>query len=149
VFQFFNLLPLLTARENVALPMLLDGVTRTQAEARADELLASVGLRARGRHTPDQLSGGEMQRVAVARALASRPPVLLADEPTGNLDSESGAGVLRLLRAAARERGCAVVMVTHDPRAAAVSDRVIELRDGRVEGELVPPAARGQTAEAG
>jgi putative ABC transport system ATP-binding protein len=132
VFQFFNLLPLLTARENVALPLLLAGVPRAQAEKRADDLLTQVGLAARAEHAPDELSGGEMQRVAVARALATGPLVILADEPTGNLDSASGAGVLELLKTAARDNGCAVVMVTHDPRAAAVSDRVLEFKDGRL-----------------
>jgi putative ABC transport system ATP-binding protein len=132
VFQFFNLLPLLTARENVALPLLLAGVPRAQAEKRADDLLAQVGLAARAEHAPDELSGGEMQRVAVARALATGPLVILADEPTGNLDSASGAGVLELLKTAARDNACAVVMVTHDPRAAAVSDRVLEFKDGRL-----------------
>jgi putative ABC transport system ATP-binding protein len=140
IFQFFNLLPLLTARENVALPLLLSGLSATESERRADELLARVGLDARRQHTPDELSGGEMQRVAIARALASRPPVLLADEPTGNLDSQSGAGVLALLKAAARDAGCAIFMVTHDPRAAAVTDRVLEFKDGKLVGEHVPRA---------
>ena len=138
VFQFFNLLPLLTARENVALPLLLGGKPRAEAEARADALLAKVGLAARAAHTPDELSGGEMQRVAVARALCIEPAVILADEPTGNLDSKSGAGVLELLREASRETGAdgkarrAVVMVTHDPRAAATADRVLAFQDGVV-----------------
>jgi putative ABC transport system ATP-binding protein len=138
VFQFFNLLPLLTARENVALPLLLAGVSRAEADRRADELLALVGLRARAEHAPDELSGGEMQRVAVARALAPRPVVILADEPTGNLDTASSTGVLELLKAAARDGGCAVIMVTHDPHAAAFSDRVIEFRDGRLAGDPAP-----------
>jgi putative ABC transport system ATP-binding protein len=153
VFQFFNLLPLLTARENVSLPLLLAGVPRAEADKRADELLARVGLASRADHTPDELSGGEMQRVAVARALGPRPVVLLADEPTGNLDSESGTGVLGLLSAAARNAGCAVIMVTHDPRAAAVSDRVIEFKDGRIAGDTTPgavaaPSDRGRSAGA-
>jgi putative ABC transport system ATP-binding protein len=138
IFQFFNLMPLLTARENVTLPLLLAGISRREAEQRADELLARVGLSARGDHTPEELSGGEMQRVAIARALAPRPPVLLADEPTGNLDSKSGSAVLALLRTAARENGCAIVMVTHDARAAAVTDRVLEFNDGKLVGEHVP-----------
>lgn len=140
VFQFFNLLPLLTARENVALPLLLAGVARAEAERRADEMLGKVGLAARGDHTPDEMSGGEMQRVAVARALGGRPRVILADEPTGNLDSSAGAGVLELLRGATRDAGCAVVMVTHDPRAAAVADRVLEFADGRLVSERARPA---------
>jgi putative ABC transport system ATP-binding protein len=132
VFQFFNLLPLLTARENVALPLLLAGVRLAEAEARADELLTLVGLAGRTQHKPDTMSGGEMQRVAVARALAPKPLVLLADEPTGNLDSVASDGVLALLKQTTRERGCAVVIVTHDPRAAAVADRVLEYKDGKL-----------------
>lgn len=134
VFQFFNLLPLLSARENVALPLLLAGVHLAEAEARADELLRGVGLAARAGHKPDAMSGGEMQRVAVARALASRPLVLLADEPTGNLDSASSDGVLSLLRSTTQDSGCAVVMVTHDPRAAAIADRMLEFKDGKISG---------------
>jgi len=130
VFQFFNLLPLLSALDNVALPMLVGGMSRREAEARAEALLARMGLAARMKHKPDQLSGGEMQRVAVARALGPKPALLLADEPTGNLDSVTGESLLSLLCSIAREDRCAVVMVTHDPRAAAVADRVIELRDG-------------------
>jgi putative ABC transport system ATP-binding protein len=140
IFQFFNLLPLLTARENVALPLLLAGASPKDAERRADELLQKVGLGPRSSHTPEELSGGEMQRVAIARALAPRPPVLLADEPTGNLDSKVSVEVLTLLRAAAREEGCAIFMVTHDPRAAAVTDRVLEFKDGLLVGEHVPRA---------
>jgi len=132
VFQFFNLLPLLSARDNVALPMLVSGMPRSEAERRAEALLGRVGLSGRMKHRPDELSGGEMQRVAVARALGPKPAVLLADEPTGNLDSATGAGLLALLSSIAREDRCAVVMVTHDPNAAAIADRVIELRDGAV-----------------
>ncbi len=148
VFQFFNLLPLLSARENVALPLLLAGARRAAAERSADEWLGRVGLGARLGHRPDELSGGEMQRVAVARALAPRPLLLLADEPTGNLDSESGQGVLALLKAAACEHGCSVVMVTHDPRAAAVCDRVVEIADGRLRSDAAAASA-GPGAEAG
>jgi len=148
IFQFFNLLPLLTARENVALPLLLAGMSSKDAEHRADELLAKVGLAARRGHTPEELSGGEMQRVAIARALAPRPPVLLADEPTGNLDSRVGVEVLALLRAAARDEGCAIFMVTHDPRAANVTDRVLEFKDGLLVGEHIPrPDAPVQVAD--
>ncbi|HEX7477424.1 MAG TPA: ABC transporter ATP-binding protein [Polyangiales bacterium] len=132
VFQFFNLLPLLSARENVALPLLLAGMGLAEAEARADELLGRVGLAARVHHRSDAMSGGEMQRVAVARALAPRPLALLADEPTGNLDSASSDAVLALLRGTTQTNGCAVVMVTHDPRAAAVADRVLEFKDGKI-----------------
>ena len=138
IFQFFNLMPLLTARENIALPLLLAGVSSKDAERRADELLQKVGLGQRAIHTPEELSGGEMQRVAIARALAPRPPVLLADEPTGNLDSKVGTEVLALLRAAARDEGCAIFMVTHDPHAANVSDRVLEFKDGLLVSEHVP-----------
>jgi putative ABC transport system ATP-binding protein len=140
VFQFFNLLPLLNARENVALPLLLAGKPRAEAERRATELLGRVGLAARADHTPDEMSGGEMQRVAVARALSTRPVLLLADEPTGNLDTEAGTGVLALLKSATRDDGCAVIMVTHDPRAAAVADRVIEFGDGKLVSERVQNA---------
>jgi putative ABC transport system ATP-binding protein len=140
IFQFFNLLPLLTALENVSLPLLLAGASRAVAEQRARELLERMGIAGRCDHTPDELSGGEMQRVAIARALSPRPPLLLADEPTGNLDSKSGAEVLELLRATARESGSAVLMVTHDPRAAAVTDRVLEFKDGRLVNEHKPYA---------
>jgi putative ABC transport system ATP-binding protein len=142
IFQFFNLLPTLTALENVLLPGLLSGRPQAQLRARAGELLEAVGLGGRTHHRPDELSGGEMQRVAVARALLSEPAVLLADEPTGNLDSRTGVEVLRLLREATRARGLTVVMVTHDPKAAAVGDRILRLADGRIVGdEAVQPQA--------
>jgi putative ABC transport system ATP-binding protein len=143
IFQFFNLLPLLSARENVALPMLLGGVPRAQAEKRADELLTRVGLSLRTDHTPDEMSGGEMQRVAVARALGPRPSVLLADEPTGNLDSRTGVEVLALLKSAAQSEGCAVIMVTHDQSAAAAADRIVEFRDGTIVNDAAAPATPG------
>jgi putative ABC transport system ATP-binding protein len=139
VFQFFNLLPLLSARENVSLPLLLAGADPDFAEARAEALLARMGLAARADHMPEQLSGGEMQRVAVARALAPAPVLLLADEPTGNLDSRAGATVLELLTAAAREDDCALLLITHDPRAAAAVERVIEFADGTIVGEQRRP----------
>jgi putative ABC transport system ATP-binding protein len=145
VFQFFNLLPTMTARENVALPLLLDGIPSREIEARVDEALGWVGLQDRASHTPDRLSGGEQQRVALARALISGPDLVLADEPTGNLDSASGDQVLDLLQRACRERGQTVVMVTHDPAAAARAGRVIFLRDGRIRDEIRGP---GLTAEA-
>jgi putative ABC transport system ATP-binding protein len=135
IFQFFNLLPLLTARENVTLPLLLNGVPRKAAEIRADELLERVDIARRSHHMPDEMSGGEMQRVAVARALGSRPAVLLADEPTGNLDSTATAAVLDLLRSAARENGCGLIIVTHDARAAEAADRLLEFKDGRLARE--------------
>jgi putative ABC transport system ATP-binding protein len=134
VFQFFNLLPTLTAAENVALPLLLGGTPRGDAMARAAEGLAAVGLAERAGHLPDEMSGGEQQRAAVARALAVRPRVLLADEPTGNLDSAAGAEVLEVIRSMTRDGDRSVVMVTHDERAAAIGDRVVRLRDGRIEG---------------
>jgi putative ABC transport system ATP-binding protein len=144
VFQFFNLLPTMSAEENVALPLLLDGRPWRECTARAGEALAWVGLADRAHHTPDRLSGGEQQRVALARALVIRPEVLLADEPTGNLDRAAGALVLDLLRRACDQSGQTVVMVTHDPSAAARADRVVFLRDGRVVNELRGP---GLTAE--
>ena len=136
VFQFFNLLPTLTALENVALPLLLDGQSRRDAEERAALLLAKVGLEGRKTHLPEELSGGEIQRVAMARSLAFDPPILLADEPTGNLDSKNGLAVLRLLRQISKEDGCTVVMVTHSEEAAAFGDRRIYLRDGRIERDV-------------
>jgi putative ABC transport system ATP-binding protein len=133
VFQFFNLHPLLTARENVMLPLTLDGRSRDQAMARADALIERVGLSARAEHTPDELSGGEMQRIAIARALVFSPLILLADEPTGNLDSKHGEAVLELIRRINREEHCTVVMVTHNAQAAQYGSRRVCLRDGVVE----------------
>ena len=130
VFQFFHLLPSLTALENVLVPMELAGAA--DARARAGALLADVGLTGRGHHYPSQLSGGEQQRVAIARALANDPPLLLADEPTGNLDSGTGHQVIDLLIAVNRTRGRTLVLVTHDPELAGLADEVIALRDGRV-----------------
>jgi putative ABC transport system ATP-binding protein len=130
VFQFFHLLPALTAYENVLVPMELQG--RAGAPARAKQLLADVGLADRGHHYPSQLSGGEQQRVAIARALANDPPILLADEPTGNLDSVTGHQVIDLLVSVNRARGRTLVLVTHDQELAALADEVIALRDGRV-----------------
>ena len=135
VFQGFNLLPTLTAEENVALPIRLAGRTNAAAETRIANLIARVGLSERKRHRPAELSGGQQQRVAVARALVTEPAVVFADEPTGNLDSRSSAEVLGLLRDAASDFGRAVVMVTHDARAAAEADRVLFLADGLVVAE--------------
>jgi len=135
IFQFFNLLPTLTAIENVILPELLAGKSRDELEPKAKGLLEQFGLKGRDTHRPDELSGGQMQRVAIARALLSEPALLLADEPTGNLDSKTGAEVLRLIRDATRERNLTVVMVTHDAQAASVGDRVVRLADGRVVGD--------------
>ena len=130
VFQFFHLLPSLTALENVLVPMEIAGVPN--AAARARELLREVGLAERGHHYPSQLSGGEQQRVAIARALANDPPILLADEPTGNLDSSTGHSVIELLLEVNRTRGTTLVLVTHDPELASVAGVSIALRDGRV-----------------
>jgi len=133
VFQAFNLLPVLTAEENVVLPLSIAG-RKPDAEW-VDRLIAAVGLTERRTHRPSELSGGQQQRVAVARALVTRPAVVFADEPTGNLDSRSSAEVLGLLRRAVDEFGQTVVMVTHDPDAAAIADRVIELTDGRISSD--------------
>lgn len=132
VFQFFNLVPGLDVLDNVALPLLFAGVARREAARIATEAIAAVGLAHRTGHLVAALSGGEMQRVAVARAVAPRPDVVFADEPTGNLDSENGANVLRLLTDLTRERGTSLLMVTHDDRAAGGADRIVELRDGRL-----------------
>jgi putative ABC transport system ATP-binding protein len=132
VFQFFNLLPTMSALENAALPALLNKVPHGEAMKRAQKLLEHVGLTKRLHHRPDQLSGGEMQRVAIARALVNTPVVLLADEPTGNLDSATGAEVLQMLRETTRKEQVTLVMVTHDNNAAKVGDRIIHLKDGRL-----------------
>lgn len=133
IFQFFNLLPTLTAIENVALPAILGGRAEAEARAKSEALLERVGLSARGNHLPEELSGGEIQRLAIARALIFNPPILLADEPTGNLDSKTGGAILQLIRDINRQEDCTVVMVTHDREAAAVGDRVIHLKDGLIE----------------
>jgi putative ABC transport system ATP-binding protein len=133
VFQFFNLLPALTALENVMLPLILDGQGRSKASARATSLLKRVGLDSRSSHLPEELSGGESQRLAIARAIVFAPPILLADEPTGNLDSKTGDAILDLIRRINREENCTVVMVTHNPQAAAYGNRVIFLKDGLID----------------
>ncbi|MDQ3212225.1 MAG: ABC transporter ATP-binding protein [Acidobacteriota bacterium] len=145
VFQFFHLLPSLTALENVLVPMEIARVKG--ARSRAAELLAEVGLSERGHHYPSQLSGGEQQRIAIARALANDPPLLLADEPTGNLDSTTGAHVISLLLDVNRQRGTTLVLVTHDPELAAVADMAVALKDGRVWSQTTGPAT--QRAEPG
>ena len=131
VFQFFHLLPSLTALENVLVPMEIAGVSGAAPRARA--LLQEVGLSERGHHYPSQLSGGEQQRVAIARALSNDPPLLLADEPTGNLDSATGQHIVELLMAVNRSRGTTLVLVTHDQALAGQADLAIALKDGRVE----------------
>jgi len=133
VFQFFNLVPTLLACDNVALPLLLGGTPRTEARRRADAALGRVGLAHRSGHFPDEMSGGEMQRVAVARALVLDADAILCDEPTGNLDSASSTQVLDLLRSLADEGSRAVIMVTHDTAAGARGDRLVRIRDGRIE----------------
>jgi putative ABC transport system ATP-binding protein len=146
VFQSFQLLGNLTARENVLLPLEL--LRRPDAGPRADELLAAVGLAERGHHYPSQLSGGEQQRVALARAFAARPPILLADEPTGNLDGATGRRVLEVLVELRRAGGATLVLVTHDPAVAALASRLVHLRDGRIEREeTAPTPARVVRAE--
>jgi putative ABC transport system ATP-binding protein len=139
VYQFFNLLPTLTAEGNIILPVKLAG--RRPDQAWVDELIGQVGLGDRRGHLPVQLSGGQQQRVAIARALVMRPAVILADEPTGNLDSRSGAGILELLRDCAETFGQTIVMVTHEPRVSAIADRILLLADGRLAGELRHPSA--------
>ncbi|MCH6546540.1 MAG: ABC transporter ATP-binding protein [Deltaproteobacteria bacterium] len=135
IFQFFNLLPTLTALENVMLPLILDKQLRAKARERAEVLLERVGLSQRRDHLPEELSGGENQRLAIARSLVFSPPILLADEPTGNLDSKTGETILELIRRVNQEEGCTVVMVTHNPGAAEYGNRVIHLSDGLIEEE--------------
>ncbi|PZS02672.1 MAG: hypothetical protein DLM69_03815 [Candidatus Chloroheliales bacterium] len=132
VFQSFNLLPTRTALENVEMPLVLVGERPAARRARAAELLAQMGLAPRADHLPNALSGGEQQRVAIARALANNPRILLADEPTGNLDSKNGAEVMRILRALNQERGLTLIVVTHDPIVAAYADRIVRLLDGKI-----------------
>jgi putative ABC transport system ATP-binding protein len=149
IFQFFNLIPVLSALENAALPITLDGVRPAEAKRRAAEWLDKVGLEGRSGHRPDQLSGGQQQRVAVARALVADPALVLADEPTGNLDTHSSEEIAGLLRQVANDWGRAVVIVTHDPRIAAYADRIIFLKDGAIVDQTVlePRGSRnGQNA---
>ena len=136
VFQSFNLLPSLTALENVALPLMFVGVPERERLARARDLLARVGLEGRLAHQPTQLSGGEQQRVAIARALVTRPSIILADEPTGNVDSATGMEIMHVLRRLNRDQGVTLLLVTHDMEAASFADQIVQLRDG----QIVPPA---------
>lgn len=135
IFQFYNLIPVLTALENIELPLLTAGQQRRKASERAKELLYMVGLAERMDHMPDELSGGEQQRVAIARALANRPSIILADEPTGDLDSKTGAEVIQVLSDAAKKENATVTVVTHDPTIAEKADRVLQMRDGQIIGE--------------
>ena len=146
VFQFFNLLPTLSAEENILLPVLIDGKDPEAFQSRVDRLIDLVGLADRRDHKPDQLSGGEQQRVAIARALVTNPTILLADEPTGNLDTKTGKIIMSLLRKSCDELEQTIIVVTHDPRAAAYSDRVVFLRDGRVEESIALTASQDLTA---
>jgi putative ABC transport system ATP-binding protein len=132
VFQFFNLIPVLDAVENAALPLMLDGIALPEARKRAGEWLDHVDMSSRKTHRPDQLSGGQQQRVAVARALVAEPALILADEPTGNLDTRAADEIAALLKQVAGEWGRSVIMVTHDPRIAAYADRIVFLKDGKV-----------------
>lgn len=136
IFQFFNLLPSLSCLENVALPLHLQGLKRRVIEQRARELLDLVQLASRVDHLPDELSGGERQRVAIARALAFRPPILLADEPTGNLDTHTGADILNLIRDLHEQLHATVLIVTHDPGVAESCPRMVTLRDARIAGDV-------------
>ncbi len=138
VFQQFNLLPIFSAAENVSLPLRLEGVRTAEANRRAAEMLELVGLGGRQHHLPSQLSGGEQQRVAIARALVTRPAIVLADEPTGNLDSSSGDRIVAMLRQLVDEREQTVVLVTHDSTVASRADRVIHLHDGRIVDDVEP-----------
>jgi len=141
VFQFFNLIPTLTAEENIQLPLIIDGKDPRKYAEHLDRILDLVGLSDRRDHKPDQLSGGQQQRVALARALITEPAIVLADEPTGNLDSKSGTSIMELLQQSCRELNQTVIVVSHDPKAAAYADRVIFLRDGVIVHEYQPVAS--------
>lgn len=145
VFQFFNLLPTLTARENAALPLLLDNIPRLKALDKADTLLQRVGLGDRLQHRPDELSGGQQQRVALARALVAQPQILLADEPTGNLDSKASAEVLNLLEELRQETQITMILVTHDDRVAARAERNLHLIDGQIAQDRRSPNPNGDS----
>jgi len=135
IFQFYNLIPVLTALENVELPLLAAGQPKGRARERAKELLHIVGLAERMNHMPDELSGGEQQRVAIARALANKPSIILADEPTGDLDSKTGSEIVQVLHDAAKKENATVVVVTHDPLIAEKADRIMRMRDGQIISE--------------
>jgi putative ABC transport system ATP-binding protein len=135
IFQRHELFPVLTARENVEFPMLLDGIDQVDRSVRADELLALVGMAGKASFLPDELSGGQQQRVGIARALANKPQILLADEPTGNLDSDTASEIVNILQALIRDMGLTMIMVTHDPETASRADRILHLKDGRMVDE--------------
>jgi putative ABC transport system ATP-binding protein len=147
IFQFYNLVPTLTAEENVGLPLLIDGQKVNQHRKKIANLLAMVDLGDRGQHKPDQMSGGQQQRVAIARAFVNDPEIVLADEPTGNLDSKSGTAILQLLRRSCDELQQTIVMVTHDSRAASYADRVLFLKDGRVVQNLLITSRNGSVED--
>ncbi len=147
IFQFYNLVPTLTAAENVGLPLLIDGQRIEKHKEKIGNLLEMVGLADRSDHKPDQMSGGQQQRVAIARAFVNDPEIVLADEPTGNLDSQSGTAILELLRRSAEVLGQTIVMVTHDPRAASYADRVVFLKDGRIVQNLAIEAKSGESED--
>lgn len=149
IFQSFNLLPILTAEENVALPLELDGVSHHEAQTRAHHALEMVGMTSRKGHVPSKMSGGEQQRVAIARALAIEPALLLADEPTGNLDSANSKRITALLRDLVDKNKQTIVMVTHDPGVAALADRIVHVVDGLIDHEEVPERVRREAAFAG
>jgi putative ABC transport system ATP-binding protein len=148
VFQFFNLIPVLNTVENVALPLVLDGQPAKQVRQKAEDWLEKVGLSDRLLNRPDQLSGGQQQRVAVARALVAEPALILADEPTGNLDTRASDEIASLLRQVANEWGRSVIMVTHDPRIAAYADRIVFLKDGIIVDETLLSAGSSESASA-
>ena len=133
IFQTYNLIPVMTALQNVSLPMLLGGMDVEKSRAKASDLLADVGLADRHNHRPDQLSGGQQQRVAIARSFANEPSIILADEPTGNLDTETGQEIIQILSRISRERGVTIISATHDHKMLQVSDRVVTIRDGMIE----------------
>lgn len=139
IFQFYNLIPVLTAYENVELPLLISGKPRSLCRERAMGLLRTVGLETRAHHRPDELSGGEQQRVAIARSLANNPSLILADEPTGDLDTKTGTEIIEVLKDATKREGVTVVVVTHDPVVAERADRIIEMRDGTIQREKIRP----------
>ena len=140
VFQFFNLLPMLSAEENITLPLTIAGKRPDKGEL--EQLLARIGLADRGKHRPAELSGGEQQRVAIARALISKPTIIFADEPTGNLDSQTSSEILELLRLSVADLGRTIVMVTHDARAASIADRTLFLADGQIVHDMAKASAR-------
>ncbi len=137
IFQFFNLVPTLTAEENILLPIIIDGKNPNAYRPYLEDLLTLVGLKERRHHRPDQLSGGEQQRVSIARALITKPAIILADEPTGNLDSKNGTAIIELLARSCLELGQTIIIVTHDPKAASYAQRVVFLKDGQILFEII------------